>query len=350
MTFRSGLNVKISEILMAKIINQHTFKALVVEETASGDYESSVKDKLIADLPQGELLIKVIFSGLNYKDALSASGHKGITRRYPHTPGIDAAGIIVDSEHADFSTGEEVIVTGYDLGMNTSGGFAQYIRVPAKWAIHKPVNLSLKECMIIGTSGFTAASAINEFIRYGIQPKSGKILVTGGSGAVGSMAVAMLATAGYRVVASSDKPEATSFLKELGAEEVIGRNETDDRSDRPLLPPRWIAALDTVGGNILSTVIRSTAERGIVTNCGMLAGNKLDVSVFPFILRAVRLVGIASAETGMPKRLEIWNLISERLNPITLDKIQHTISLHEVPVILKKMLNSSLTGKYIVEL
>ncbi|MHC1773943.1 MAG: YhdH/YhfP family quinone oxidoreductase [Lentimicrobium sp.] len=330
--------------------NLHTFKALVVEETSEGEFIAEVKDKLITDLPQGELLIQVIYSGLNYKDALSASGHKGITRRYPHTPGIDAAGVVVDSEHPDFSRGDEVVVTGYDLGMNTNGGFAEYIRVPSKWAVRKPVNLSLKECMIVGTSGFTAASAVYEFIKHGIQPESGRILVTGATGAVGSMAVAMLASAGYRVIASSAKPAATDFLKELGAEEVIGRDEVDDLSERPLLPPRWIAALDTVGGNTLSTVIRSTAERGIVANCGMLAGNKLDVSVFPFILRAVRLVGIASAETGMSKRLEIWNLISEKIKPSAFDKIHRTISLHEVSEALRLMLISSFTGKIIVEI
>ncbi len=327
-----------------------SFKALVVEETSEGKFVATIKDKLITDLPQGELLIKVMFSGLNYKDALSASGHRGITRRYPHTPGIDAAGIVIESVSPDFSQGDEVVVTGYDLGMNTSGGFAQYIRVPAKWAVHKPANLSLKECMIIGTSGFTAASAVYEFIKHGIEPGSGKILVTGASGAVGSMAVSMLAEAGYRVVASSGKTAATSWLKKLGADEVIGRDEVNDLTEKPLLPPRWIAAIDTVGGNTLSTVIRSTADRGIVTNCGMLASNKLDVSVFPFILRAVRLVGIASAETPMARRLEIWNLISGKLKFTGLDKIYHPISLQEVPEALEQMLKASTTGKILVEI
>jgi acrylyl-CoA reductase (NADPH) len=204
--------------------------------------------------------------------------------------------------------------------------------------------------MIVGTSGFTAASAVYEFIKHGIEPESGRILVTGATGAVGSMAVAMLARAGYRVIASSGKPGATAFLNDLGAGEVIGRDEVEDLSERPLLPPRWIAALDTVGGSTLSTVIRSTADRGIVANCGMLAGNKLDVSVFPFILRAVRLVGIASAETAMSKRLEIWNLISEKIKPSALDKIHRTISLYEVPNALSLMLNSSVTGKIVVEI
>ncbi|NTW23594.1 MAG: YhdH/YhfP family quinone oxidoreductase [Lentimicrobium sp.] len=326
------------------------FKALVVEETTGGVYISRVKEKLISELPQGEILIRVLYSGLNYKDALSSSGHKGITRHYPHTPGIDAAGIVVSSEDARFSIDDEVIVTGYDLGMNTSGGFAEYIRVPSRWVVPKPTNLSLKESMIIGTSGFTAASAIYEFIKHGVTPDSGRVLVTGASGAVGSMAVAMLAHAGYHVVASSGKPAATILLKELGAREVISREEVEDISGKALLPPRWIAVLDTVGGNTLSSVIRATAERGIVTNCGMLASNKLDVSVFPFILRAVRLVGIASAETPMERRLELWNLISGELKFPEMNRIYHSISLHEVPDAIESMLHSKVSGKYLVEL
>lgn len=330
--------------------NNQYFKALVVEETSNGSFISMVKEKLISELPQGEILIRVLYSGLNYKDALSTSGHKGITRHYPHTPGIDAAGIVVSSEDSRFSTDDEVIVTGYDLGMNTSGGFAEYIRVPSRWVVPKPVNLSLRESMIIGTSGFTAASAIYEFIKHGITPDSGKILVTGASGAVGSMAVAMLAHAGYHVVASSGKPDAAALLKELGATEVISRQDVEDISGKALLPPRWTAVLDTVGGNTLSTVIRATAERGIVANCGMLASNKLDVSVFPFILRAVRLVGIASAETPMERRLELWDLISGKLKFPEMNKIYHSISLEDVPEAVENMLQSKASGKYLIEL
>lgn len=330
--------------------NDQSFKALVVEENADGKFTSALKERMISDLPTGEILVKVLYSGLNFKDALSYSGHKGITRHYPHTPGIDAAGIVLESVSPEFQINDEVVITGYDLGMNTSGGFAEYIRVPARWVVHRPGNLSLKECMIIGTSGFTAASAIFEIINHGIKPGTGKILVTGASGAVGSMAVAMLAHAGYRVVASSGKKEAVNLLKRLGAEEVIGREEVDDHSGRPLLPGRWVAALDTVSGNTLSTVIRSTSERGIVTNCGMLASNNLDVSVFPFILRAVRLVGIASADTPMIRRLEIWNLISGTLKFPQIDKIYKKINLSEVPVALEAMLKSATTGKILVEI
>jgi putative YhdH/YhfP family quinone oxidoreductase len=337
---------------MAELRNSDSkyYKALVVEESPEGKFFSSIRELPLAGLPQGELLIKVKYSGLNYKDALSASGHKGITRRFPHTPGIDAAGIVVESVVPEFAPGDEVIVTGYDLGMNTSGGFAEFIRVPARWALHRPANLSLQECMIVGTSGFTAASAIYEFMKHGIAPESGKILITGASGAVGSMAVAMLSTAGYRVVASSGKTDAVEFLKLLGAEEVIDRKDVDDQSGRPLLPGRWVAALDTVGGNTLSTVIRSTADRGIVANCGMIVSDKLEVSVFPFILRAVRLVGIGSADTPMHTRLELWNLIGSRLKFPEMEKIAQCISLEEVPEALSAMLKSAATGKFVVKI
>jgi len=280
-----------------------TFKALVAEETGDGKIWVSVKEQDINNLPDNDVLIKVRYSGLNYKDALSASGNRGVTKNYPHTPGIDAAGVIVSSKDPAFKAGDQVIVTGYDLGMNTSGGLAQYISVPSSWVVRRPESLSLEECMIIGTSGFTAASGIFEFIKHGITPSSGEILITGATGAVGSIAVAILANAGYHVVAVTGKAEATEWLTSIGAARVISRQETDDNTGKPLLPARWAAVLDTVGGNILSTAIRSTKERGIVANCGMVASNMLNVSVFPFILRAVRLVGIASAETPMERRL-----------------------------------------------
>lgn len=330
--------------------NDQKFSAIVVTEEKNGSFSVNVQTRNISDLITHEVLIRVLFSGINYKDALSASGHKGITRRFPHTPGIDAAGIVVESANQQFQEGDEVIVTGYDLGMNTSGGFAEYIRVPAGWVVKKPEGLSLEECMIIGTSGFTAASAIFEIMKHGIRPDDGKILVTGASGAVGSMAVAMLATAGYNVLASSGKPEAEAILRQIGASEIIGREAIDDKSGKGLLPARWIAALDTVGGNTLATVLLSTAERGLVANCGMLASDRLEVPVFPFIIRAVRLVGIASADTPMSRRLAIWKLIASKLKTGHLNTLSHTISLDEIPEALIRMKTSENIGKTLVKL
>lgn len=330
--------------------NDQKFRAIVVTEEKNGSFSVNVQTRNISDLITHDVLIRVLFSGINYKDALSASGHKGITRRFPHTPGIDAAGIVVESANQQFQAGDEVIVTGYDLGMNTSGGFAEYIRVPAGWVVKKPEGLSLEECMIIGTSGFTAASAIFEIMKHGIRPEDGKILVTGASGAVGSMAVAMLATAGYNVLASSGKPEAETILRQIGASEITGREAIDDKSGKGLLPARWIAALDTVGGNTLATVLLSTAERGLVANCGMLASDELEVPVFPFIIRGVRLVGIASADTPMSRRLEIWKLIADKLKSEHLHSLAQTISLDEIPEALIRMKASENIGKILVRM
>ena len=330
--------------------NNITFTALQVREQEDGKFSSSIIQRKVSELPEGDVLIKVEWSGLNYKDALSASGHKGITRRFPHTPGIDAAGTVAYSTNPAFVQGEQVLVTGYDLGMNTSGGFAQYIRVPGAWVVKLPAGLGLKESMIIGTSGFTAASAIFEFLHHGITPQAGKVLVSGATGAVGSMAVAMLARNGFQVVASSGKPELTDLLLKLGASEVIDRQSIDDASGKGLLPGRWIAALDTVSGNTLSTILRSTIERGIVCNCGMIASSRLDVPVFPFILRAVRLIGIASADTPMNRRLEIWKLISEKLQPANLDEMHRVVGLDAVQDELNRMLSGQQSGKVLVQL
>lgn len=327
-----------------------SFRAILVKENPDSHFDVMLGQRFISELPDNDILIRVFYSGLNYKDALSASGNKGITRKYPHTPGIDAAGVVVDSRVPEFTKGDEVIVTGYDLGMNTSGGLAEYISVPASWVVRRPENITLEEAMIIGTSGFTAASGIYEFLLHGVQPESGEVLVTGATGAVGSMAVAMLAKAGYHVVAVSGKTEAAQWLTQLGAEKVITREEAIDTTGKPLLPGKWAAVLDTVGGNLLSTAVRSTKERGIITNCGMILSNELNVSVFPFILRAVRLIGIASAETPMKRRLEIWDLIRTKLKPENLSQISRAVSLEQVPEELKLMLAGKQQGKVIVNL
>lgn len=326
-----------------------TYKAIRVDELSDGKFSIKLTGIDMAELPDNEVLIKILFSGLNYKDALSASGNKGITKKYPHTPGIDAAGIVVNSKNPVYQPGDEVIVTGYDLGMNTNGGFAEYIRVPSAWIVKKPAKLTLRESMILGTSGFTAASGIFEFIRHGITPESGEILITGATGAVGSMAIALLSRAGYQVVACSRKESAGNFLKDIGAARIIPSTECDDLTSKPLLQAKWAAVLDTVGGNILSTALRSVRERGIVANCGMIASNMLNVSVFPFILRAVRLVGIASAETPMDRRLEIWELI-ENLKPSVIEKLSRTIALNEVPHELQLMLEGNQTGKVLIDM
>lgn len=286
------------------------FKALIVTETADKQFVRTIGEKHIADLPGGEVLIKVQYSSLNYKDALSASGNKGVTRNYPHTPGIDAAGIVVESRASIFQPGEQVLVTGFDLGMNTSGGYEEYIRVPAAWVVALPAGLTLRETMICGTAGFTAALACNKLIASGVTPYHGPVLVTGATGGVGSIAVAILAKSGYEVVAATTKMSETPYLQKIGAKEVISATESDDQSGRPLLKPRWAGVVDTVGGNILSTAIKTTRYCGTVTCCGNVTSGELHTSIYPFILNGISLLGVDSVNCPASLRLHIWNKLA----------------------------------------
>jgi acrylyl-CoA reductase (NADPH) len=280
-----------------------SFKAMIVSETADKRFVREVKQKPLSELPPNEVLIEVKYSSLNYKDALSATGNKGVTRNYPHTPGIDAAGIVAESSHPAFQEKDEVLVTGFDLGMNTSGGFGRYIRVPAAWLLRLPGNLTLRESMAYGTAGFTAALCVLKLQAHGLTQDSGEVLVTGATGGVGSIAVGILAKAGLHVVAATGKTEEKDFLARLGAEQVISRAETNDTSGRPMLKSRWAGVVDTVGGNILVTAIKSTKDDGCVACCGNAMSADLAMSVFPFIFRGVSLLGVNSVDILMGDRL-----------------------------------------------
>ena len=282
-----------------------TFNALVVEAGEDKTYLRQIKKRTVDDLPDGDVLIRVQYSSLNYKDALSAIGNKGVSRSYPHTPGVDAAGTVADSRVDAFKKGDEVLVTGYDLGMNTSGGFGQYVRVPAGWVVPLPRGLSLKESMIFGTAGFTAGMGIL-FLTERVKPEDGPVLVTGATGGVGSVSVAVLAKLGYTVAAVTGKPSEAAFLNGLGASQIVARADAADTSGRPLLKAQWAGVLDTVGGEILATAIKSTHPWGTVTCCGNVASPDLPLTVFPFILRGVRLIGIDSQNCPMDVRLKVW--------------------------------------------
>ena len=319
-----------------------TFKALVVDEINS-TFERNIKNKNISDLPDNDVLIKVNYSSLNYKDVLSATGNKGITRNYPHTPGIDVAGIVVKSKTEKIKEGDKVIVTGYDLGMNTSGGFGEYICVPSDWIVPKPDGISLRTAMIIGTAGFTAMSAVLEIINYGIKPTDGKVVVSGATGGVGIMATTFLSKLGYEVIVSSGKKEQYPFLEKAGAKEIFGRELLNEDSPKPILPQKWIAGIDTVGGNILTNILKSLNKYGIVCTCGNIVSTELQTSIFPFILRGVRLIGLASAETYMPKRLMIWNKIVPEFGSFNFDFLTKEIKLEE----LNREIDLMLVGKQI---
>ncbi|MFC2129973.1 YhdH/YhfP family quinone oxidoreductase [Bacteroidota bacterium] len=324
------------------------YKAFIVEEVESGRFERKLKHKTIEDLPDGDIIIKVHYSALNYKDALSANGHKGITRKYPHTPGIDASGVIVESHSPAFQIGQEVLVTGYDLGMNTSGGYQEYIRVPANWVVEIPENMNLREVMIYGTAGFTAAVCINELQKHNVFPNSGKVLVTGATGGVGSLAVGMLAKSGYEVIASTGKMGKIDFLQTLGAKDIIPRHEVNDNSGKPLLRGRWIGAIDSVGGNTLSTVIKSTEQRGAVCCLGLVESDKLNTTVYPFILRGITVIGIDSAERPMDYRLNIWKRIAEEWKLDKPEFLVKEISLEELNDEIETILRGEQVGKVLI--
>ncbi|MFH1070264.1 MAG: YhdH/YhfP family quinone oxidoreductase [Candidatus Glassbacteria bacterium] len=327
-----------------------TFPALVVEEDGAGGFTRRVKEREIDELPPGELLVRVQYSSLNYKDALSASGQRGVTRQYPHTPGIDAAGVVEESAVENFRPGEQVIVTGRDLGQNTSGGFGRYIRVPSGWVVPLPKGLSVREAMILGTAGFTAAQCALKITGHGVAAGDGEVLVTGASGGVGSLSVALLALEGYRVTAATGKIHEKKFLEKIGAGRVIGREEVIDTGDRPLLARRWAAAVDTVGGAILSTVIRQTAYRGIVAACGNAAGAELALTVFPFILRGVTLAGVDSAACPDELRRSVWDRLAGGWKLGCLEEIATEVTLDGLDEQIGRILRGEVRGRVIVRL
>ncbi|MCP5160466.1 MAG: YhdH/YhfP family quinone oxidoreductase [Hahellaceae bacterium] len=327
------------------------FRAFRVSEQLNEEgqsyFETAIQLCETDDLPAGEVLIKVAYSSLNFKDALSASGNKGVTRTYPHTPGIDAAGVVAASDSPLFAVGDEVIVTGYDLGMNTAGGLGEYIRVPAQWCVRRPEALTLKESMIWGTAGITAALSVNKLLQRGLTPDKGEVLVTGASGGVGSVAVALLAKLGFSVVAVSGKAEAGDYCSALGASRVVRRDAIAE-SNKPLLKEQWAAAIDCVGGEALGSVIKQLKAGGVVTTCGLTAGTNFNATVFPFILRGVELLGIDSVEIPIELKSEMWSKIAGEWRISWPDTAVTEVSLDEVAPYLDAILAGQQYGRVIV--
>lgn len=329
-------------------MSEKTFRAMRVIESEDGQFRREIVKRRVEDLPPGDVLIKVLYSSLNYKDALSATGNKGVTRTYPHTPGIDAAGLVEESTDANFAVGDEVLVTGYDLGMNTPGGFGGYIRVPASWVIPIPKGISLVKSMMYGTAGFTAALSVYKLIRSGVKPEDGSILVTGATGGVGSIAVSILAKLGYFVVAGTGKPEFADLLKGMGAKDVVTRQDIDDSSGKPLLKPRWAGVVDTVGGNILSTALRSTQYGGTITTCGNVASHEFSANVYPFILKGISLLGIDSVECPMSLRRTIWSLLAGEWDLPNLEQTVTKVALEDLEPQIHQVLNGKSVGRVLV--
>lgn len=330
-------------------MSAETFRCYLVTKDGK-QTRGEVVQRPLDDLPGGDVLVRVAWSSLNYKDALSASGHPGVTKKFPHVPGIDAAGTVVESSSANWKRGDEVIVTGYDLGQNTWGGFGEYVRVPAAWLVRRPHGMSARESMILGTAGFTAALSLLALLRHGVEPAAGEIVVSGASGGVGSLAVALLAQAGYHVAASTGKQSAHEQLRQLGAMRVVGRDEVLDTSDKPLLAMRWAAAIDTVGGQTLATIVRTLNRGGCVTACGLVGGGELPLTVYPFILRAVELIGIDSVECPYDERLHVWQKLATDWKLGKLDLLATEISLEQLPEQIEKILHGQVAGRVVVKL
>lgn len=330
-------------------MSREAFSSLVIRRNDAGQVTSSVEHLTLADLPPGEVVIDVEYSSLNYKDALACQAHSGVVRKLPHIPGIDCAGVVSESSDSRYSAGDSVLVTGYELGAPAWGGYSQRVRVPADWIVPLPATLSAKQAMTYGTAGFTAAQSVMALQLHHIQPERGEIVVTGASGGVGSIAIAILAKLGYTTVAVSGKPEQTGLLQELGAVRVIPRSEVDDKTENPLLAARWAGAVDTVGGNTLATILRSTDHRGCVTACGLVAGTDLPLTVYPFILRGVTLAGIDSAKCPREPRLEVWKKLSGEWNVSDkLSSLAREVTLSEVPREVAAMLKGENHGRVLV--
>lgn len=322
-----------------------TFLAYRVTEAEQG-MQGQWQEQEVSALPEGDVLIEVSYSSVNYKDALSANGHKGVTRSFPHTPGIDAVGKVIESNASEYQVGDAVVVFGYDLGMNTWGGFSQKIRVPADWVLKLPKQMSEAQAMSWGTAGFTAALGVQKLLKNGITPEAGAVLVTGATGGVGSVAVALLAKLGFEVVALTGKASKLGWLLDLGAGCCIDRQEILQYQGKAMAKPLYQAAFDTVGGDMISAILPVLNHEGAIATCGMIAGVKFEASVFPFILRGVSLLGVDSVEINRDTKQAILDKVAGEWRLDSLESLTSEISRDELPATLHALLNGKGVGRY----
>ncbi len=315
----------------------------------SGKSVGRFVDLSLDDLDSGEVVIRTHYSGVNYKDALAATGAGKVIRRFPCVGGVDVAGVVQSSQDARFKIGDQVLVTGYDMGVAHDGGFAEYTRVPADWVVPLPSGLSLFDAMALGTAGFTSALAIHRLEQNELEPKKGKVIVTGATGGVGSLAIQMLSQLGYHVVALTGKSGEHDYLKSLGASEILLRSETDMKSTRPLEKAQWAGALDAVGGDTLAWLARTMQQDGAIASFGNAGGVELHSTVFPFILRGVKLLGVDSSATMMSLRKQIWQRLAGDLHIHRLDLVAHRIAFSDLPEACAKLINGGAHGRSVVE-
>jgi len=328
----------------------NTFKALLVEETDNKQFTLNIVNRSVSDLPENDLLVNVHYSSLNYKDALSASGNKRVSAHFPHTPGIDAAGVVVRDKSGTFSPGDEVVMFGYDLGMNTPGGLGQMISIPANWAVKRPDNLTLKEAMSYGTGGLTAALCVQKLEKMGARPEDGPVAVTGSTGGVGSISIALLKHLGYSVVAFSGKPEQTAHLKSIGADEVLHRDVLNEVASLPMGKERWAHGIDTLGGDYLSNLLKQIKSGGGVSACGLASSDSFSSTVFPFIIRGVSLLGVDSVYIPLSDKQRIWQRVASDMKLPNLQNLCEEISLEQTPEYLNRFIQAKVVGRYLVNL
>ena len=325
-------------------------KAFVVEKVGDNEFKSSIQEVETPKCEKNEVVIKVTYSSLNYKDALSSVGNPGVSKHFPHITGIDVAGTVFESTSPIFKVGERVLVTGYDMGMNSNGGHAQFVKIPASWVARIPDAISDREIMTFGTAGLTAALSVNELIENGIKPESGDILVTGATGGVGSIAIAILSKLGYNITAISGKKERIDFLKKIGANEIILRENFEEESRKPLLSEKYAGVIDTVGGKMLANALKQIKYDGVATCCGLTSSHELNTNVFPFILRGVRLIGIDSVECKLEKKQAAWEKLASRWKINSLNSIINEISLDGIKVAYEHLLSGKAVGRYVVKI
>lgn len=325
------------------------FNALWTTEMPDGHFETKLQSVPFSTLATDRVLVQVSYSSLNYKDALSANGHKGITRDFPHIPGIDAVGKIVLDPSQSFAIGQEVIVTGFDLGMNTHGGLAEFIAVPANWIIPLPHGMSDLKAMQWGTAGLTAGMALSALWHHGVRPNQGEIVVTGATGGVGLISVLLLKHLGFQVVAITGKMDQYEFLKQMGVDRIMDREEFLSEKPRALYPMQFAGAIDVVGGDVLAKIIKSLHLGAAVAACGMASSVELPMQIYPFILRGANLLGIYSADSPLEKKQEIWDKLANAWN-IPLDAISRTITFVEAPAYLAKIRAGNHVGRTVVQI
>ena len=324
------------------------FKALVVDNNG-GTISASLQTIDEASLPAGNVRVAVEYSTVNYKDGLVVTGQGGLVKRYPHVPGVDFAGTVIDSDHPAHKPGDQVVLTGWRVGEVQWGGFSQKASVNGDWLVPLPAGLTTRQAMAVGTAGLTAMLAVMALEEHGLAPSAGEVLITGAAGGVGSVAIALLAKLGFQVVASSGRPHAKDYLEKLGAASVIDRAPFAEAAKRPLEGERWAGCIDSVGGNTLARVLAQMRYGRSVAAVGLAGGNQLDVTVIPFILRGVNLLGIDSVMCPIPRRVQAWDRLRRDLPLDKLDAITELAPLGDVPRIAAQILRGEIRGRTVID-